>query len=135
MKIFFGVLAGIIFLLTLTAGGWAWKYYTAEIRGRVDAEQRIESGANRIQQYNKFFNMCNNVKSIKTALDSQRSLLDNAEDSKERSRIRSNIAGMEAQLARYVNQYNSEASQSYTAARFLASELPYQLNIDGETQC
>ena len=128
------VILAIVVLIAMIFGGWAFRYFTAPIQGRVDAEQRIESGTNRIQQYNKFFDLCANAQTTQTSLQTQKDMLESMEG-KEAERIRSNVAGMTAQLARTVNQYNVDARKDYTAARFHDSNLPFQLNASQPINC
>src|SRR3546814_2987104 len=55
------VLIGVAVIATVAvtaAGSWAWRYYTAEIRGVVGAEERIQSAPSRIAAYDRFFDLC-----------------------------------------------------------------------------
>lgn len=128
-----GIAIAVVLAIALMAGGgWAWRYYTAPIEGVVEAEEQINSGSNRIAKYNYFFDMCATIQSDKEALAIQKEMLDNAESADERERIRANIAGINAQLRRNVNQYNADAGKEYTAARFKANSLPYNINANEE---
>lgn len=131
-----GIAVSFIFIITaITAGSLAYRYYMAPVHGKVNAEVQIESAPSRIQKYEHFFNLCAQVQTMKASIAAQRDLLDPAETTKERSRIRANLAGMTAQLARYVNQYNADSQKNYTKARFKDSSLPYTLSVDGKTFC
>lgn len=121
-------------LIAMSIGGLAWRYYTADVRGVVDAEEQITRGTNRIQQYERFFDLCSQAQTMQSSIESQELLLEDADES-ERRRIRSNLAGMNAQLNRYVNQYNVNAAKDYTAARFQASNLPFNLNAEQPIVC
>lgn len=129
------VIIGLILIVALSAGTWAWRYYTAEIRGVITAEEQIESAPSRIARYEEFFDLCASVQRNKAALNAQRERLEGEESQKERSRIRSNIAGLSAQIAGTVSRYNNNAAQDYTSGRFKASNLPYQLSTEGATTC
>lgn len=137
MRNFLIVIAVIAAIFLLTVGGWAWRYYTAEVRGTVDAEEQIESAASRIARYEEFYNRCASVQSHEDALVAQEERLANLDsDSKEASRVRTVIAGIKSQRARAIRQYNADASNSYTSGRFRASNLPYRLDIDArQTIC
>lgn len=124
----------VAFIVVVSLSGLAYRYMTADIKGQVDAQEQITSGANRVQEYETFFKLCDNTSNMKGNVETQRSLLDDAETSKERSRLRSNIAGMEAAIRKNVSQYNS-MSQQYTTDRFKDSSLPVRLEFDGETVC
>jgi len=98
---------------------------TAEIKGKVEAQQEIMSGENQIARYNEFFDVCANIQSLEYSLDAQYALLENAED---QDRVRYNIAALEAQRARQIAQYNADSNKSYTWGQFRDSDLPYQLD-------
>jgi len=132
--------AGVILLVIALAiaaslGILAWRYYTADIKGIVDAQEQITSGANRIQEYERFFDLCAEAQTMQSSLEAQRSLLESTDDDKEKRRVNANIAGMTAQLYRIVNQYNSNASKDYTAARFHSSDLPWKLSVNQPILC
>lgn len=127
---------GVILAMVAAGGIMAWKYFTAEVRGVSQAERQIESADSRINNYDHFYDLCAFVQTQETSLIAQRSQLEDAESEKSRDRIRSNIAGLEAQRARAVNQYNADASKAYTKARFLGKDLPKKLDLDKEfTSC
>lgn len=133
-----GTLA-LIILIVLSIGGtalgWAWRYFTAEIKGRVDAEERIESADSRIGNYEHFFDLCATIQGNEAALQSQRAALAGAGE-KEARRYRANIAGIEAQRQRNIARYNADARKAYTKARFLGNELPKRIDPRGEnTTC
>ena len=128
------VIAFFVCMVLLVFGGWAFKYFTAPIKGTVDAEVQIESAESRISNYNHFYDLCSQVQSMKQSIQNQKELLEYSDD-ENRQRVLANIAGMKSQLSRYVNQYNADASKSYTAARFRSATLPYKLYIDGTTNC
>ena len=134
MKTGSAIALALIGVVAVTAGSLAYRYYTAEVRGIVDAEVRIESGQNRIQQYNRFFDLCAETQTMQSSLQVQQELLETVEG-QEAERVRSNIAGMNAQLHRYVNRYNADARKEYTAARFRDSSLPYQLDANQPINC
>lgn len=128
MKIVFSVIGVIAVVLLLSAGGWAWRYYTAEVRGVVDAEEQIQSGDNRIQNYNWFFEMCHTVISYRDRIQNQEKRLEYDIEAKEAERVRANIAGLRSQQARAVQKYNARARQEYTAGQFKSADLPYEIN-------
>lgn len=132
LKIGGAIVVGLLVVVLLSGAGLAWRYFTAPIKGVVDAEEQINQGSNRIQKYNHFFDLCSTIQSDKMALATQRSLLDSAEGSKERERIRANIAGIQAQMNRNANQYNVDARKEYTSARFKSNDLPYQIDTTQE---
>lgn len=133
--IIIGSVVGIIVLIiALSMGKLAYRYFTADVKGTVDAEERISSGANRVQEYEKFFTLCTNTNNMKGNIETQEMLLEDAETAKERSRLRSNVAGMTAALRKNVSDYNNMSKQ-YTTERFKDSNLPAKLDVDGNTYC
>ena len=127
MKNFFIVIGIILFLLF---GGLAYRYFTAEIRGKVDAKEHVESGDHRIYSYELFYDMYGNIKSYQTALEAQKENLEYAESSSERSRIRSNISGIKSQLRRAIEEYNAEASKVKTVGKFRSDDLPQKIKFE-----
>lgn len=125
----------VLACIILVVGSWAYKYYTASARGAITAHEQLESANSRIQKYNHFFDLCTTVQRQKAQLNAQKSRLKMEPDTKVQSRIRTNIAAIQAQVAGSVAQYNNDSAKSYTAARFKASNLPASLSTEGNTQC
>lgn len=134
-KILLTVFGVLIVIAAIVSAVWAIRYFTAETRGIITAEEQIESAPSRITRYEHFFDLCAAAQSMQHALKAQEERLQHASSDKEASRIRSNVAGIKSNLARTINQYNSEASQDYTSGRFKASNLPWQLSHEGEIKC
>lgn len=135
-KILGAVLATIVLVLFVAAGIWGIRYYTAETRGVITAEEQIESAGSRITSYEHFYDLCATVQTREDALGAQEAQLEGAESQDERQRIRANIAGLQAQRNRAIHQYNADARKSYTQARFLGDDLPRKLSADQEvTSC
>jgi len=139
MRILFGTLVGWVFIFVLlvatAAGIWYLRYETAEIRGIISGEERIESAPSRIVNYERYFDLCASVQSLEGKLDAQMELLaaEEASDNPDRNqlaRLRTNIAGLKGMRESEIRQYNADARKSYTRARFRASELPFQLPAD-----
>lgn len=112
---------------SIVAFAWTFTYYTADVRGRIQANEQIKSGANRIAQYDHFFNLCAGVQTNEASLDAQNEQLAQATSDKEKERIRTNIAGLTTARAEGINQYNADARKNYTDGQFRDSDLPYQI--------
>lgn len=121
------VILGVVGLLLLFAAGLTLRYFTADVRGRVNAQETIKSGSNRIAQYNQFFNLCAAVQAAEGQLDGLEVELAATSLEKDRQRILSNITGVSANRLRIISQYNANATKSYTAGQFRDSDLPYSL--------
>jgi len=136
-----GALVGIWATGAVISGAnWAWRYWTAPIKGAVDAEQQLESAPSRIQKYNYFHDLCASIKEKEAQIDNQLVALESATSDDERSRIRQNLAAIRSQRMGDIAQYNADAHKDYTRARFHDSDLPYTLTEerydgDNRTQC
>ncbi len=135
LKITGYIAAGFAILALVALGYKSWLYLTADFSGDVDAHHQIQSGNSKIQNYDHFFDLCSAAQTQQTALQSQERMLDFAESSKERSRIRANIVGMEAQLHRMVNQYNVDVQKTFTIGQFRDNGLPQSINATNPIYC
>lgn len=123
-------LLGLIAIAVLVVGIWAIRYYTAEPRGKVGAEEHIQSAPFRIEAYNRFFDMCVRVQELQAKLDAQHDQLASAsEDAAER--IMTNITGLRGEYERAVRQYNADARKDYTVGQFRDRNLPYTIEVGG----
>lgn len=120
------VVAGLIGI-----GLWTFGVLTADVKGRGEARKQLRSADYRIQAYDHFYNLCAAVQASEAALDAQLAeLASTPQGSDDRERILANIAGVTAERARAIRQYNADARKGYTLARFRASDLPFQLGTD-----
>lgn len=123
-----GIVLGFVALVALIwsiAFGFSW--LTAGPNGKLQARQQIQSGAFRIEAYDHFFNLCQSVQTDEAALQAQYQELNGATgDDKER--IKANIAGITADRASAINEYNADSTKDYTVGQFKASKLPYRLD-------
>ena len=125
----------LILLAVIAAGGLAWRYYTAEVRGVVGAEERIESAPFRMSAYDHFFDLCASVQAYEGRLDAQIAQLEELQESNNASerdimRVTTNIAGLRGQRIAAIHSYNADARKDYTIGQFRDSGLPYTLNAD-----
>lgn len=118
-----GVIGFVGFMVATDLGSLMYTKLTAPFRGQAEAERMIESGSSRIQRYQEFFNICQGIQTKEDAIDN---LLANASMDTER-RDTAVTANQNARAA-LIAEYNSKSAQAYTAARFKASNLPYQIN-------
>jgi len=126
----------LLVLMLLAFMGWAWTYFTAPIAGKVEAERTINSGANRVQAYNHYFDLCAAVQGYEATIDAQQSLANKSKDEATQNRANTIVAAITAQRARTIAQYNADAVKEYTTARFLGAELPKRLEVKQQaTQC
>lgn len=117
-----------IAILLIIAGIWAFRYFTAPIRGSIGAYEQIQSEDTRIVAYNYFFNLYASIQAYPPMIKAQEESLAQTSNEDEKERIRANIAGLKSQLARSIAQYNADARKSYTIGQFRDWNLPYQIN-------
>lgn len=132
-----GVMAAIVLLAGL---GWAIRYYTAPIEGKVGAQEQIQSAPHRIAAYNHFFDLCAGVRTDEVSLDAQLEQLQVTTDEFQRARVQTNITGLKGHRAGLIEEYNANARKDYTEGQFRDSDLPYQLPTTawekgGRTSC
>lgn len=111
----------------VVAAGWGIKYYTADIRGKINANEQIKSGSNRIVQYDKFFNECWSIRGLEGSLDASLGELETATTEDNKQRIQTNITGLKAARSQAIANYNADAAKNYTGGQFRDSDLPYQI--------
>lgn len=130
------ILMIFVVLVLMVPAGWAIKYFTADIRGRIEANETIKSGDNRIAQYDHFFNLCASVQADEARLEALKVELEKTPDDVDKSRLLANITGVTSHRARIITQYNADAAKNYTSGQFRDSNLPYRLHIEDEnTTC
>jgi hypothetical protein len=132
----FWILMVILAIAILTLLGLGWRYILASPRGKVQAQEQIQSGSSRIAAYNHFFDLCAAVQSDEAAMASLRSeLLTNPPDSR-RTQINASLTALRSARAEKINQYNADARKDYTIGQFKSSGLPYTLILTQEvTSC
>lgn len=124
-------MVAILILAALIGGTWAYRYYTAEVRGVVGAEEKIQSSGNRIDKYNKFFDTCAKAQEYQDKIQIQLDQLKNA-DGDQANKIQTRISGLKGMFSNTVRSYNQDARKNYTSGQFRSSKLPYQLPTDWE---
>lgn len=127
MKVWHGFIIAVLTVILLSFVGYAWKYFTAPIKGAVDAQVELESGNSRILKYNEFYDLYSNIETHAATIKAQKRLLNNTKDKEDISRIRTNIAALEAIILRDINQYNVNARKTFTKARFKPEDLPNRI--------
>lgn len=117
--------------------GLTWyRAQTAAFHGKAAAEVQIESAPSRIANYNSFYDQCAAIQGYEGAIKVQEANITLGMPNDDRSRILTVITGIKAQRSRAIAQYNADARKQYTAARFKASDLPFQLDDSGsKTSC
>ena len=130
-----GITLGILVLALLVVGGFAFKWVTAEPRGALSQrEKTIANGDYRIAAYDSFFDQCG---AIQAKEDQIRQTEDRKPDDKSGSaggftstQKDAILLALKNSRAEMVRSYNADAAKADTKANFLASSLPYQIDID-----
>lgn len=122
LKIVGVIIVAIVVAIGLSLGTLAYRYFTAEVRGVVGAEEQIEGAASRIQRYQEFFNICQSIQAKEDAIDNIKANTTMSESGQGAA-----ITANQNSRAGLIAEYNSKSSQSYTSARFKASNLPYKI--------
>tara|TARA_Y100000310_G_scaffold74348_1_gene70464 strand:+ start:6034 stop:6459 length:426 start_codon:yes stop_codon:yes gene_type:complete len=130
-----GVIGMIGLGIATDLGGLLYKKETAAFRGKANAEHQIESAASRIQRYEEFFNICQSIQAKEAAIDTIKASM-----SQDNQLYSVSITSNQMARSTLIAEYNSKTAQSYTSARFKASNLPYRIDLsqyDGsnKTEC
>jgi hypothetical protein len=126
----------ITLVIALTAAGLLWRYVIAEPRGKVEQEEILQQGQNRIARYDHFFNLCAGVQSDEATIAALKQELATNPRAQRVEQINATITALRSGRAEKINQYNADARKSGTLAQFRSSDLPFQLNLAEEaTTC
>lgn len=137
VKVVLGALGLLTVAIVMIVGTYAFNWFAAPYQGKLQARQQIQSGNNRIQAYEQFFNECASVQTMEQALSQSYTELKSASKD-DRARIETNISAQLNDRNDAANQYNAQSHENYTNAQFKASSLPYEIGryTKGEvTQC
>lgn len=136
---------GIIVLVVLATlisipAVWAIRYYTADTRGKIDANEKVKADGNyRLEAYDRFFNQCASVQSIEATINATKAELVTAKDPRRVGQLQTNLTALTAARADAVNTYNADSRKTATAGQFKSSDLPYELPTtmptEGTTSC
>jgi len=128
------LVAFLLVVAVITVGTLGYRYLIADPKGRVEAEEQIKSGSNRIAQYDKFFDACGAIKSAQENIALFEEELPNLDGTAAKN-MQATILAAKSQLNRAVQEYNADAAKSYTNGQFRASELPYHIEATEEVSC
>lgn len=128
-NIIIGIFLFIITISIIVGGTWTYKWFTAPIRGKIEKREKIQGRDFRIYSYDHFYDLYSSYQSYKDALRAQLNVLESAEDSSEKRRIRQNIAGIKSQMARVREEYNNDSRKQETVGKFKSWDLPEKLSI------
>lgn len=123
-RIALAVLAVIVFVGLISAGIWALKVGTADVRGRGNLHRQITSAENRRFAQEHFQELLNQIEAYDRQLD--QAAQDKAEHPGD-AFFATNYSGLRKQCFDAVGQYNADANK-ISQARFRDADLPYQVD-------
>jgi hypothetical protein len=126
------IVVTIAFIAVISAGIWALKVATSDVKGAGDQTQKINSVDNRIYAQEHFFTLYNNLIAYDQQLD--QAAKDKAEHPGDRF-FAINYSGLVKTCIDARNQYNADAFK-VTQARWRDQSLPFQIDAtDPKTDC
>lgn len=128
-KITLIVIGTVLGIAILIVGGWAYRYYTAPIRGQIEQREEVQSGDYRLYSYEHFYNMYANIQAYEDQIRNQQEMLETVEGD-EAARYRQNINALKNQRASAIREYNSDARKEESRGQFRSDDLPYQIDIE-----
>jgi hypothetical protein len=118
--------------------GWGlWAQRTADFRGETEARERIVAdGDYRIQVYNEFFDRCSSIQAAEDRIEALQAELATNPPPNRVTIINASLAGVRAQRASSIRQYNADVEKDFTAGQFRDLDLPAEIDPDQEeTEC
>jgi len=121
-----------VILAVVVVFGVAWASFgidvaTAGIVGRGKAHIQLQSAPYRIQAYDHFHDSCASIQGLEYQLDAQFLQLKQTTDQVDRSKIQTQITGIQGLRSQAIAQYNQDAQKSYTLGQFRDSNLPFSI--------
>lgn len=123
----FWIVMVILIVLAIGALVFGIRWVVAKPAGKLQAREQIQSGSNRIAQYDHFFALCASVKTKEATIAALQEEYRTATVAR-RQQIGAFITANRAGRADTINTYNADASASYTSGQFRSSNLPYQID-------
>lgn len=130
---------GAVVLALIGVGIWSMTVVSAPTVGQGEAYKQINSGTNRLAQYDHFFALDADIQSQAVNAAAAQAQLDAFNKqyppsssapfsvTEQRSNLLSNATGLVQLCTSNVNQYNNDAA-SYTKGQFLDAKLPSSEN-------
>lgn len=131
----------LLALVVMFAVGYAIRYFIAPVEGALQQrEQTVGSGSYRIAQYDHFYSLCGDIQAKEDQIrNTEAREVDNSGGSaggftqKQKDAI---LLAQQNSRAELIRDYNADARKADTAGAFRASDLPYQIDIEGNnTSC
>lgn len=144
LKGFFFSIKGIIVigaLIFAVAFGVVWfrEFYsasTADTRGTTDVrEKTVADGDYRIAAYEQFYDKCASIKAKESDIANVEDEIERGVSEQREQELNGYLLALRNTRADLIHQYNADASKTETRANFLASDLPFEIPLEGDTTC
>lgn len=126
------IISGLVLIpLLIFAGTMTFRYFTADARGQVEMEERVQSGDFRQHSYDHFYNLCVEVQSAQAEHEQQLRVLEGLESgTPQYNRAVRAEAAQRARIERLAREYNTDARREETVGQFRANDLPERIEMD-----
>jgi hypothetical protein len=133
----FIILIVVLVFGTIGALIWGFNVVTSDLKGQGDAQMKINSGTNRIEEYSKFFTLDKDIRTTAQNTADAKAQLDafnkttpvSASEpfniTETRNNLQTTYTGNHQQCVADVNAYNAASQATYTESKFKDSSLPW----------
>lgn len=132
MKTVGWIIGGFATLIIIGIIGYAFNWWFAPYKGKLEKRIEVQSGEYRKQAYEKFYDLCVAIQRKQVSLIAQQSLLETANN---KQRINTRIAALKAQLQSDISQYNMDARKIKTKGQFIGDDLPRKITLEDNIIC
>lgn len=126
----------LVFALIVGAGIFTW--FWAPWKGKIEQRNLTEgSGAYRIAAYDQFYDDCMSIVAKEQIIANYQSELEGPPkpDDQRAVQLRAAITAETNARLELIAEYNANARKEDTRGNFRASDLPYEIDPNGETSC
>lgn len=123
----------IVFFIAMIACipiGYAIRYYTAPVLGRIEVQVQTHTAEYMMTAYNYFFDLKGVINGNKQSVCNVKETLTAICDQDEKDRLQITIAGIKNQIARDVQQYNADAAKEWTVGQFRDWSIPASMSTE-----
>lgn len=110
---------------------------TADFRGETGQIEKTKANSSyRIASYEHFYDLCAGVQSIEGKIKNMEEELSGEDKGQRETVLKTSITASKNKRAEMISKYNGDARKEATSGQFKSSDLPYELNVEGEkTSC
>lgn len=127
------VLAVAVLFVTVVYGFGMLQRGTADFRGETGQIEQTEANSDyRIAAYDHFYDLCASVQSLESKIDNMTNELALTKESQREIVLNTSITASKNKRAELITSYNADARKEATQGQFRASDLPYNIDENGE---